>query len=249
VSVRVVATLLTVSVSDLEPLEGSAVTFSAALADASATPTFAWDFGDGTTSTEPAPRHTFPDDGFHIVRVSATDADGTHQASVLVIVSNAPPVVETLSIPDAVSEAQEVELSALAVDPAGSADTLEYSWNFGDGSPPARGPRVRHAFRDDGASTCRAVAPERLGRMRWCTARGLATVLTPRGGAGTAHFSNAASAGQTCSLSLGCAAATGWMLSGWKEARSMAMGSSRNGSRDTWCVSATVRKLAAKPSV
>ncbi|WNG62697.1 PKD domain-containing protein [Archangium gephyra] len=44
-------------------------------------------------------------------------------------------------------------MSATAVDPAGSADTLEYLWSFGDGSPQASGPSVRHAFRDDGPFT------------------------------------------------------------------------------------------------
>ncbi|AKJ02388.1 Flagellar hook-length control protein FliK [Archangium gephyra] len=153
VSVRVVATTLTVSVSDLQPLEGSAVTFSAALADASAAPVFTWDFGDGTTSSEATPRHAFRDDGVYTVRVQATDADGTRHASVIVTARNAAPVVEALSLPDSSSEAQEVMLSATAVDPAGSADTLEYLWSFGDGSSQASGPSVRHAFRDDGPFT------------------------------------------------------------------------------------------------
>ncbi|HZH74824.1 MAG TPA: PKD domain-containing protein, partial [Archangium sp.] len=153
VSVRVVATTLAVSASDLHPSEGSAVAFSAVLADASATPAFTWDFGDGTTSSEAAPRHAFRDDGVYMVRVRATDADGSREASLSLTVRNASPLVEHLSLPDSVSEAQEVVLSALAVDPAGSADTLEYQWNFGDGSPQASGPSVRHAFRDDGPFT------------------------------------------------------------------------------------------------
>jgi uncharacterized protein (TIGR03382 family) len=153
VSVRVVAATLSVSTSDVSPLEGSAVTFSAALSDASATPALAWDFGDGTTSTEATPRHAFRDNGTYTVVVRATDADGTRQSSLTVTVRNASPVVEALTLPTSVSERQEVVLTALAVDPAGSADTLEYLWNFGDGSPQASGPTVRHTFRDDGAFT------------------------------------------------------------------------------------------------
>ncbi len=153
VSVRVVAATLTVSMSDVSPLEGSAVTFSAALSDASVTPVLAWDFGDGTTSTEASPRHAFRDDGTYTVVVRATDADGTRQASLTVTVRNASPVVEALTLPTSASERQELVLTALAVDPAGSADTLEYQWNFGDGSPQASGPMVRHTFRDDGSFT------------------------------------------------------------------------------------------------
>jgi MYXO-CTERM domain-containing protein len=153
VSVRVVAATLTVSTSDVSPLEGNTVTFSAALSDASATPVLAWDFGDGTTSTEATPRHAFRDDGTYTVVVRATDADGTRDASLMVTVRNAAPVVEALTLPTSASERQEVVLTAMAVDPAGSADTLEYQWNFGDGSPQASGPTVRHTFRDDGPFT------------------------------------------------------------------------------------------------
>ncbi|MBM7117763.1 ELWxxDGT repeat protein [Archangium primigenium] len=179
VSLRVLATALTVSVSDLSPLEGSPVAFSATLADASATPVFSWDFGDGTTSTEPAPRHAFPDNGVYTVRVSATDADGTRQASVVLTVRNAPPVVTSLFLYERVLEAQEVKLSALAEDPAGDADTLTYTWDFGDGSPPALGSTVRHAFRDDGAFTVVLTVRDEDGGETWKQATLTVTNVPP----------------------------------------------------------------------
>src|SRR5690606_29398094 len=37
---------------------------------------WAWDFGDGTTSTEPYPRHTFPGPGTYEVTLTVTDAAG-----------------------------------------------------------------------------------------------------------------------------------------------------------------------------
>jgi PKD repeat protein len=38
--------------------------------------TYTWDFGDGTTSNEPNPQHTFPNAGTYTVTLNATDANG-----------------------------------------------------------------------------------------------------------------------------------------------------------------------------
>ena len=38
---------------------------------------WAWDFGDGETSTQQNPRHKFPDDGVFNVMLTVTDADGS----------------------------------------------------------------------------------------------------------------------------------------------------------------------------
>src|SRR5690606_13609664 len=51
--------------------------------------------------------------------------------------------------------------------------------------------------------------------------------------------SSGARAGQTWSRSLGWASATGWRLSAWKASRSMAIGSSRKGSRAASCACAS----------
>ncbi|WP_028661477.1 ThuA domain-containing protein [Saccharomonospora saliphila] len=57
--------------------------------------TYAWDFGDGATSTEPNPTHTFTENGQYTVQLRVTDATGeTGAANVTVTVGNTQPEVE-----------------------------------------------------------------------------------------------------------------------------------------------------------
>jgi PKD repeat protein len=81
------------TVSPTTPLTGQAVSFNASgvtgLAGATLTQ-FAWDFGDGSTSTgaDPAASHTYSTAGSYVVRLTVTDSAGrTGTATVSVSVS------------------------------------------------------------------------------------------------------------------------------------------------------------------
>ena len=64
--------------------------------------TFAWDFGDGQTSTEANPAHTFTAAGTYNVRLTATDSTGKSGTSTVVInVGNTRPAVELTCRPRA----------------------------------------------------------------------------------------------------------------------------------------------------
>ena len=57
--------------------------------------TYRWDFGDGATSTEPHPTHTYTENGSYSATVTVTDPTGkTGTASVPVTVGNTAPTVE-----------------------------------------------------------------------------------------------------------------------------------------------------------
>ena len=60
---------------------GSPIAFSASAvdpspADSAAGLTYLWDFGDGTTSTQQAPTHTYAVAGNYAVTLTASDKDG-----------------------------------------------------------------------------------------------------------------------------------------------------------------------------
>ncbi|WP_084469525.1 ThuA domain-containing protein [Jiangella gansuensis] len=56
--------------------------------------TFHWDFGDGATSTEPNPAHTYTANGEYTARLTVTDEEGrTARAVVPIVVGNTRPVV------------------------------------------------------------------------------------------------------------------------------------------------------------
>jgi PKD repeat protein len=107
-----------------------AVQFTDASTALDGSETYAWDFGDGATSADPSPTHTFTSAGPHTVTLTVTDAAGlvgTHSETI------------TLNVAPTAGFTWEQAADSLAVEFAdGSADsdgTIDaYSWDFGDGA-------------------------------------------------------------------------------------------------------------------
>src|SRR3982750_3923930 len=55
-------------------IDGATVSFSN---ESKGAVSYEWDFGDGTTSTEESPTHTYPGKGKYVPTLYATSADGT----------------------------------------------------------------------------------------------------------------------------------------------------------------------------
>ena len=139
--------------------EGSPIAFSASITDPSSvdTHTYAWLFGDGGTATGPSPSYTFADDGTFSVALTVTDDDGgiaTWNGSV--VANNVDPTITSFSAPDGV-EGSPISFSASATDPG--ADTLTYTWNFGD-SATATGASPSHTYADEGTYTVSVVVTD-----------------------------------------------------------------------------------------
>src|SRR5690606_4949840 len=63
---------------------------------------FSWDFGDGNTSTEANPTHTYTENGEYRVTLVVTDSTGRSATwNRTIVVGNTPPEVEITSPPDA----------------------------------------------------------------------------------------------------------------------------------------------------
>lgn len=86
------ATASSNGVKGVEPLN---VQFSSAgSSDPEGQPlSYLWNFGDGTTSTEPNPNHTFSQKGVYTVNLSVSDGENTNQAVPIVIQVGLPPTV------------------------------------------------------------------------------------------------------------------------------------------------------------
>lgn len=135
--------------------EGSPVSFSANASDpgdANDPLTYSWNFGDGGTSTQENPTHTYADNGTYNVQLTVSDGDGgVTTKNISVEVTNVPPTAD--AGPDkAANEGQSVSFSGSATDPAEAHDPLTYFWNFGDGGT-ATGQNVSHAYGDNGVYT------------------------------------------------------------------------------------------------
>lgn len=101
--------------------------------------TYAWDFGDGQSSTEAEPFHTYQNGGvYDVVLTVADDDEETCQATLRVVlddgeqnVPDAPGLwVEPLDL--VTGTGQEAIFNSDALDPLGQ--ELTYHWDFGDGA-------------------------------------------------------------------------------------------------------------------
>ena len=131
---------------------GSPVSFSGSGSDPDGTiVSYAWAFGDGGTSTQQNPSHTYAAGGTYPVTLTVTDSDGqtghvTHQ--VFVAQDESPTAAFSFS------PASALEGSSISFDASGSSDpdgTIQtYTWSFGDSSF-GTGLTVSHPFATAGS--------------------------------------------------------------------------------------------------
>lgn len=110
--------------------------------------TFDWSFGDGGTSTDPAPQHTYTTAGLYTIKLTVTDANGckaSQEATNLITVRD-PRAVFT--VPSDLAPCPPVIVAFTN----GSSDYDNVAWLFGDGSSsPIESPS--HAYARPGSYT------------------------------------------------------------------------------------------------
>jgi PKD repeat protein len=139
---------------DLTTVEGTSLALAASFTDPGLHDqhTWRWEFDDGASSGQPAPQHTWRDDGAFVVSVAVTDDDGGVGSDALTVtVVNAAPVVHA-GADQAVQQWAPVSLFGAFTD-AGAGDTHTFTWDFGDGTPPATSLATEHVFKAAGSFT------------------------------------------------------------------------------------------------
>jgi PKD repeat protein len=169
-----VAPTATIVATPAAPAQGQVVTFTATVNDTdqpAGTPhTYAWDFGDGTTSTAASPQHTFANKQTYTVKLIVTDARGAASPAVeqTISVGNTPPVIGTLTASKTTpNTGDSVTFTADNVTDADTGDTIaSLKWTFGDGGTlttqwPTK--TAAHTFNAPGTVTVSVIAVDSRG--------------------------------------------------------------------------------------
>lgn len=124
-------------------VDGLDVSFTSTSTDPDGTiASYAWDFGDGTTSTQQNPTHTFADGSVRTVTLTVTDDRGATNTSTASVDPDAMPTVDFTFT----SNAKRAAFSSHANDDGG---IVSYVWDFGDGSSSLQ-PNPIHDYADFG---------------------------------------------------------------------------------------------------
>lgn len=93
--------------------------------------TWAWDFGDGSTSTLPSPVHTYADTGVYVVSLTVTNnvtgCSHTKVQNVQIIIEKANFVASDTVI----CKGTSIDFQTVGIN---AANISSYTWNFGDGT-------------------------------------------------------------------------------------------------------------------
>lgn len=117
--------------------------------------TYAWDFGDGNSSSNAVTSHTYNSPGVYIVMLTVDDGNGgTDSESInITVIDNTPqpPTASFTANPTSGGVPLSVAFNASASsDPNG--DALTYAWNFGDGNS-TTGVTANHTYTAIGTYT------------------------------------------------------------------------------------------------
>lgn len=135
VPVFVINTTPTVSINPISgPKKNQPISFSAYAVDANGDVlTYAWDFGDGTTSVEEKPVHTYIKSGTFTVTLVVNDGEVDSISSTYPVT-----IINTMPVANGAGAYEGVKGVPVTFDASASTDaehdTLSYRWDFGDGT-------------------------------------------------------------------------------------------------------------------
>lgn len=108
-----------------------------------------WDFGDGTSSTEVNPNHTYTNEGNYIAMLLVTDAEGLSDSASITITVNGPGTPVAVIGSDLQEGPAPLEVSFTGDQSSDDIGIESYNWDFGDGNTSGE-PNPVHVFNEIG---------------------------------------------------------------------------------------------------
>ncbi len=165
----------TVTVNDVAPtvnvggpysaVQGSAIAFAGSASSVSTQETAAgysylWTFGDGSTSTQQNPSHTYASAGSYSVTLKVTDEDSVSTTVSTTATVTVPALVVSAGPNESGNEGSAIAFSGTA---SGGSGALSDSWNFGDGSTATGSLTPSHTYSLYGTYTATLTVTDALG--------------------------------------------------------------------------------------
>ena len=143
------------AVSNTSPTQlGNLTTLSATVA-AGTNVAYTWNFGDGSPPSSGAQvQHTYPTIGTYTARAIATNGVSSQDQSTIVTLTETPIAGLAASNNSPTQLGHLTTLSATVT----AGNNVDYTWNFGDGSPTQTGAQVQHTYLTVGVYTARVIA-------------------------------------------------------------------------------------------
>ncbi len=157
---------------------------------------YAWDFGDGNTSKEENPTHTYTKDSTYTVKLTATNAGGSATKTATLTITLAGASIQVVA--NFTFEADS-ETAGKVTFKNTSENATSYAWDFGDGNKSTDENPV-HTYAKDGTYTVKLTAKDSSGKSNDKTAtitlngtsiQVVASFTFTKGTEGTVTFTNA----------------------------------------------------------
>ena len=191
-------------------LTGSFTGVGSTTSDSAAINSYAWDFGDGSTSTSATPSHTYAAAGTFQVGLTVTDDQGGTSALAVkqVAVTHAAPVAGFT----ATINQLQASVNGSGTTTSDNA-TASYDWNWGDSSAHSTGATATHNYAAAGSYTITLTVTDSLGGTSTATKAVTATAAST--GLATDGFGRSVATGWgSADLGGAWSATTGFSVSG-----------------------------------
>ncbi len=143
------------------PDTGEEVTFTPTVTDPDTPFTYAWDFGDGTTSQTESPKHSFAEKKAYTITLTVTDSrGGSTTVTKTLSVGNEPPVASFTVAKTTATVGEIIQFTDTSTDSDGTVTAWE--WNFGDGATSDQ-QNPTHAYAAAGTYTVSLVVTDDKG--------------------------------------------------------------------------------------